>query len=171
MGLHHMAFATKDLTETHRFYTELMGFQLVTVERTATPGGTGWAKHAFYDAGDGSMIAFWELHDPTIPDTWSPAISEGMGLPPWVNHIAFAARDRVDLDRRRQTWVDAGAIVAQVDHEWCESVYTQDPNRILVEFCWTKRPFTEADVRAAQVALVDPTPATAVPKEPVIYGL
>ncbi len=171
MGIHHMALATKDLAATHRFYTEQMDFTLVNVERLATPGSTGWAKHAFYDAGDGSMVAFWELHDPTIPDTWSPAISEGMGLPAWVNHLAFAARGHDELVARREKWVAAGQIVAEVDHGWCESVYTQDPNRILVEFCWTKRDFTADDIAAANAALVDPTPATTVPKSPVLYGL
>ncbi|WP_420436052.1 VOC family protein [Candidatus Poriferisodalis sp.] len=29
MGLHHVAYATKDLEATHRFYEELMGFPLV----------------------------------------------------------------------------------------------------------------------------------------------
>jgi catechol 2,3-dioxygenase-like lactoylglutathione lyase family enzyme len=32
MGVHHMAFATKDAKATHDFYTAAMGFELVKVE-------------------------------------------------------------------------------------------------------------------------------------------
>ena len=68
---HHTAFATRDPATTHAFYTEAMGFELVKVEVAPTPKG-GWAKHFFYDTGGGELMAFWDLHDDTIPDTWSP---------------------------------------------------------------------------------------------------
>ena len=32
MGVSHIALAVKDIEETHRFYTEAMGFDLVKVE-------------------------------------------------------------------------------------------------------------------------------------------
>src|SRR5262249_28280419 len=97
MGFHHTAFATRDLAATHRFYTEAMGFQLAKVVTAPTEGG-GWAKHAFYEISTGEYIAFWELHDKSIPNQWSPAISTGMGLPIWVNHIAFRANDLADIE-------------------------------------------------------------------------
>ena len=75
---HHTAFATRDPAATHAFYTQAMGFELVKVEVAPTPKG-GWAKHFFYDTGGGELMAFWDLHDDTIPDTWSPAISTGLG--------------------------------------------------------------------------------------------
>ncbi len=37
-----------------------------------------------------------DLHDDTIPE-FDPAISGGLGLPTWVNHIAFAASSLDDL--------------------------------------------------------------------------
>ena len=89
MAFHHLAFATRSLDETHAFYTEVMGFRLVKAVANETPDG-GWAKHVFYDTGQGELLAFWDLHDETIPE-FNPAISEGLGLPAWVNHVAFAA--------------------------------------------------------------------------------
>ncbi len=86
MAFHHVALATRDIDATHRFYTEVMGFTLVKAVVAPTPNG-GWARHVFYDTGDG-MIAFWDLHDPKMVD-FDPAISTGLGLEPWVNHIAF----------------------------------------------------------------------------------
>jgi catechol 2,3-dioxygenase-like lactoylglutathione lyase family enzyme len=154
---HHTAFATNDPAATHAFYTEAMGFELVKVEVAPTPKG-GWAKHFFYDTGGGEMMAFWELHDDTIGNDWSPAISTGLGLPDWVNHLAFAASDLDDLETCKLRWLDAGYDVVEIDHRWCPSMYTVDPNGILVEFCTTTVPFTDADREDAQRLLADPAP-------------
>jgi len=154
---HHTAFATKDPAATHAFYTGAMGFELVKVEVAPTPKG-GWAKHFFYDTGGGEMMAFWELHDDTIGSDWSPAISTGLGLPDWVNHLAFAASDLDDLETRKLRWLDAGYDVVEIDHRWCTSMYTVDPNGILVEFCTTTVPFTDADREDAKRLFADPAP-------------
>ena len=65
MPFHHIAVATKDMPAIDAFYGEATGFELVKVEIAPTPEG-GWAKHFFYDTGNGEMMAFWELHDDTI---------------------------------------------------------------------------------------------------------
>jgi len=158
MAVHHLAFATRDLPATDAFYRDVMGFELVKAVAGPTPDG-GWAKHVFYDTGGGSLIAFWELHDPAIPDTWSPAISTGLGLPAWVNHLAFDAPSLADLDTRKQRWLDTGHDVMEVDHGFCRSVYTTDPNGILVHFCTTTAPFTASDADEAARILGDSSPA------------
>ena len=169
MPYHHLALATRDARATHLFYTHAMGFELVKTVVGATPAG-GWAKHFFYETGDGELMAFWELHDDSIPDSWSPAISSGMGLPEWVNHVAFQARDVADLDRRRERLLASGYGVMEIDHDWCRSIYTRDPNGILVEFCTTTRDFDAADRQLAIEALVAERPALEGPgKKPVFY--
>jgi catechol 2,3-dioxygenase-like lactoylglutathione lyase family enzyme len=136
-----------------------MGFSLVKAIAADTDGRGGWAKHFFYDTGGNGLIAFWDLHDDTIPETWSPAISTGLGLPEWVNHIAFDAADLDALAARKQHWLDAGLWVAEIDHGWCTSIYTTDPNGILVEFCTTTQAFTEVDRDDAERVLADAQPA------------
>ena len=79
MAFHHLAIATRDLKATHAFYTEAMGFTLVKVA-VGKAGERGFAKHLFYDTGNGEMIAFWDLHDPDLGDDWSPAIATGLGM-------------------------------------------------------------------------------------------
>lgn len=144
MAFHHVALATRDLPATHAFYADVMGFTLAKVEAAPTPGG-GWARHVFYDTGDG-MIAFWDLHDdPEVPVDFDTAISTGLGLPAWVNHVAFDAPEQDQLDERRRRWLEAGHDVVEIDHGWCISLYTLDPNRILVEWCMSTRAFTDAD--------------------------
>ena len=153
MPFHHVAIATRDLGATHRFYTEAMGFSLVKVEAAPTLEQTGWARHVFYDTGDGQLFAVWDLHDDTLPD-FDPAISRGLGLPVWVNHIAFAASGLDDLASRRRRLLDHGHDVIEIDHGWCHSIYANDPGGTLVEFCWSTRALTTADAAEA-VAMLD----------------
>lgn len=157
MGFHHVAVATRDTKATHEFYTGPMGFELVKVV-TGRSGKDGWAKHLFYETGNGEMIAFWEIHDEELPADWSPAISTGLGLPPWANHIAFSAADLDGIEGHKHRLLDHGVDVVQIDHGWCVSIYATDPNGILVEFCTTTREFTQADREEAARLLADPHP-------------
>jgi catechol 2,3-dioxygenase-like lactoylglutathione lyase family enzyme len=163
MGFHHLAIATRDIKATHEFYTRAMGFELVKVV-IAPSGASGFAKHVFYDTGDGDLMAFWDLHDDSLPADWNPAIATGIGLPPWTNHFAFDAADREDLEARKRRWLEYGVNVLEIDHGWCHSVYATDPNGILVEFCVSTRQLTAADAEEAQRLLADAAPA--VPPAP-----
>ena len=158
MGVHHLAFATKDAAANHRFYTEAMGFELVKVE--VAQMGKGWAKHLFYTTGSArdQMIAFWDLHDPSLGEL-SADISRGQGLPPGVNHLAFSADGLDDLARRKERWLAHGHDVMEIDHDWCVSVYTTDPNGIMVEFCTLTRELNAADRAEAEALLKDPAPS------------
>jgi len=144
MGFHHVAIATRDVEATHAFYTNAMGFELVKVDAIQTLDGTGWARHLFYDTHGQGLIAFWDLHDDTIGD-FDPSISKGLGLPVWTNHLAFDAVDLDGIAEHRNRWLDHGYDVIEVDHGWCTSIYTTDPNGVMVEFCATTRAFTDAD--------------------------
>lgn len=168
MAFHHVAVATRDLDASHRFYTKAMGFELVKVVTGKTPEG-GWSKHAFYETGGEGLMALWELHDDSIEADWNPAISTGLGLPIWVNHLAFEARDAATLDAARQRWLACGHDVMEVDHGFCVSLYTRDPNGIMVEWCLTTRAFTEADRAEARRRLADPAPELEPPAPSRVY--
>ena len=85
MGFHHVAIAARDAEASHRFYTEAMGFTLVRTE-VIEYLQTGWARHLFYETGDGTMLALWDLHHDSGPVT-KTGISIDLGLPHFVNHI------------------------------------------------------------------------------------
>jgi catechol 2,3-dioxygenase-like lactoylglutathione lyase family enzyme len=142
-----------------------MGFELVKVNVSPTPGDHGgWSKHFFYrttgtgGSADQGMIAFWEIHDAVIGDQFPVDINEPLGLPWWVNHLAFDAPSRADLDHRLQVWRDHGCTVAEIDHGFCVSIYTRDPNGNMVEFCHTLRPFTDDELANAQAYVMHPNP-------------
>ncbi len=162
MGFHHVALATRDTTATHDFYTRVMGFELLKVVTAPTPGDHGgWSKHFFYSTGltnYAGMIAFWEIHDDLIGSEFPVDINKSAGLPWWVNHIAFDAPTRADLDRHRQRWQDCGFHVLEVDHEFCISIYIRDPSGNMVEFCHSVRDFTSAEIAHAHELLADANP-------------
>lgn len=150
MGISHIALAVKDLEATHRFYTDVMGFDLVKVEIAKMRGGK--ARHAFYSTGspDDQMIAFWDLREvPGMEDGYETDISRGLGLDPFVNHLAFQADSLDDLAARRARMTDAGQTVVEIDHGWIQSIYTEDPDGNVVEFAIVTEAFTEADAEQA----------------------
>ena len=167
MAFHHLALATRDLEATHAFYTEVMGFTLVKTVVAPTEHDGGWAKHVFYDTGGDGLMAFWDLHDDTIGD-FDPAISTGAGLPMWVNHVAFHA-ELDEIEARKQRWLDAGHDCMEVDHGFCVSIYTVDPNGIMVEWCADTRPLDESDRAEGLAALHDPSPALESAPSPVFH--
>lgn len=165
MAFHHLAVATRDMRATDVFYTQATGFELVKVEVGSSPEG-GWAKHFFYDTGDGELMAFWELHDnPKVPAVFETGLARAAGLPEWVNHIAFHAADLAEIEKRKQRWLDHGYDVVEIDHDWCYSVYCIDPNGTLVEFCTTRRAFSAADREIARRALSTDDLARVEPKK------
>jgi catechol 2,3-dioxygenase-like lactoylglutathione lyase family enzyme len=166
MAFHHVAVATRDLEATHRFYSEAMGFELAHVE-TMRYMENGWARHLFYDTGNGEMFAIWDLHDENLPD-FDPAISTALGLPSFVNHIAFDAK-LDDLDALRDRWLDHGYDVVRIDHGWCVSIYANDPNGIMVEFCATTRAFDANDRREARERLTAAAPVVNAEEPPIEF--
>ena len=167
MGVSHIALVVKDITATHRFYTESMGFDLVKTEIVPKEGG-GFLRHVFYSTGtsDDQLIAFWDLSN--VPDIGEPKtdICRDLGLDVLTNHIAFTADDLEDLEAKKKRWLDHGHHVLEIDHGWISSIYTEDPDGIAVEFATMTRAFTDADATEALELLhaEDPPPSGEEPK-------
>ncbi len=131
-GFHHVAYACRDLVATTAFY-ETLGFPLVHTEVSGTPAG--FLRHVFFDTGDGSCLAFFDVHGVGESADWKSEISTGNGLPVWVNHVAF--RSSVEHQHEVRSRMEAAGHVPlmELDHEWCQSLYYVDPNGIMIEFC------------------------------------
>ncbi|MDA0957860.1 MAG: VOC family protein [Proteobacteria bacterium] len=132
-GFHHVAFACQDPEQTRHFYEDLLGFPLVHTE--VAKDERGQMKHLFFDLGDGSSMAFFFLQGMGVSDDYPTAVSTDLGLPVWVNHVAFKA-DAARKSEVQSTMASAGIQpLMEVDHDWCQSLYYLDPNGIMVEFC------------------------------------
>ena len=132
-GIHHVAFACRDIHENHKFYSGILGLKLIKTEVNRYQDG--YFRHTFYDAGDGSCIAFFDLHGVGEPEKYSTAISTGLKLPPWVNHLALdttAEHTQEVIKKLKEAGINT---VEEYDHGWCKSTYFPDPNGIMIELC------------------------------------
>ena len=166
MSYHHLALAAKDMSQMHAFYENIMGFELVKVEVAPIREG-GWGKHFFYrlDGDDTKFIAFWELHETPSQDQHIHDLNQAANLPAGTNHFSFVAHSVEELMAWKDKWTAAGLDSLEIDHNWCHSVYTRDPNGNMIEFCMTTGTFTDADRTRALAALEEtefsPSPAPA----------
>ncbi len=169
MTYHHLALAAKDMKAMHAFYEGVMGFELVKVEIAPIQEG-GWGKHFFYRMGgdDTKFIAFWELHDTPSQADHVHDLNKAASLPMGTNHYSFNVDTVEALNKWRAKWNAAGLDVLEIDHNWCHSIYTRDPNGNMVEFCLTTGAFTAADreraLEALEEAAFNPSPAPAAMK-------
>jgi catechol 2,3-dioxygenase-like lactoylglutathione lyase family enzyme len=170
--IHHLAITPKDFKASHEFYTEVMGFTLVKIVKRQAMGGAkaGWTKHVFYDTGHGSYFVLWDLHLTGLADEdWKAPISTGLGLPWWINHIAFEVADLEELEEKKQRWLAAGNKVSEVVHEFITSIYTKDPDGNMVEFTCNTRALNDDDFEEAHRLLIDDSPAVDPDYPGVIY--
>jgi catechol 2,3-dioxygenase-like lactoylglutathione lyase family enzyme len=168
--IHHLAITPKDFDASHAFYTEVMGFKLVKIVKRQAMGQGGWTKHVFYDTGHGSYFVLWDLHLTGLAEeAWQAPISTGLGLPWWVNHIAFEVAGLDELEEKKQHWLAAGRKVSEVVHEFITSIYTKDPDGNMVEFTCNTRALDEEDFEEAARLLADDTPAVEPDYPGVVY--
>ena len=78
--------------------------------------------HVFLDAGNGNVLAFFELPN-------SPAMDKDQNTPDWVQHIAFEV-ESVDALLEAKATVEAEGIkvIGPVEHTIFKSIYFFDPN-------------------------------------------
>lgn len=146
--LHHFAYRCRDAEETVRFYEGVLGLPLASVVSHDHVPSTGEYQpylHIFFEMGDGSYIAFFDLFDgkgyTADPDT-----------PAWVNHLALQVASREALDQAKAKLETAGVeVLGPSVHGTFDSIYFFDPNGIRLELAWEKSP-PEVFERAAQTA-------------------
>lgn len=155
-GIHHVALACRDPEATRAFYEDALGFPLVHTE--IQEGRGAFVKHFFFDLGGDNALAFFQLSNAGEPADLKTAISTDLGLPEWVNHVAFK-RDKAELDAVKARAADHDIKpTMELDHGWCTSLYFTDPNGILVEFC-ADNPGMPVDMTEARelLAVVPPS--------------
>ncbi len=135
-GIHHLAFATKCSKATYEFYNDKLGMPLVRTENHRQ--GKGFFRHYFFNMGRDQYLAFFEIEQVGEQPDYRTDISTGLGMPLWVNHVAFDIGDedhyqqmKLRLKEQRVT------LLGEADHDWCKSLYLVDPNMIMLEFTYT----------------------------------
>ncbi|HKK31733.1 MAG TPA: VOC family protein [Alphaproteobacteria bacterium] len=123
--IHHVAYRYRDSKETVDWYGKYLGMDFVLaiaenqVPSTKEPDPY---MHVFLDAGNGNVLAFFEL--PT-----KPAMGRDKNTPSWVQHIAFELESLDDLKAAKaRLETDGIEVVGITDHTLFQSIYFFDPN-------------------------------------------
>jgi len=156
-SLHHVAYATRDPEATWAFYSGKLGMPLVHAENHLQ--GDGFFRHFFFDMGNGDCLAFFAVEGVGERDDYRTDVSGAAGLPVWVNHIAFRLDDLDELEAMKSRLAERGVEpLHEMDHGWCQSVYTVDPNGIMVEFCVTtdEAAFAQSEEEALRLLRLSP---------------
>jgi len=138
-GIHHLALNTEDMRATVDFYTKVVGMPLVHAMKVPPGLGTGpgnrgnppyeQIRHYFFDMGNDSLLAFFEIPRGAEPKAKRDAIG-GM------QHVAFAVTLRAFSaiqKRLRQAGVEFDGPIDILPG--LVSIYFFDPNGIRLEAC------------------------------------
>ena len=133
LRLHHTAYVSKDLGATRAFYEDVLGFPLVATWSEADPllGAMRVYCHTFFELADGSALAFFQFANPDDDELFNPPLA-----PSPFRHIAMKVTEdgQADIERRLKeaNWKPESTYV--LEHGYCRSLYTEDPNGMLLEF-------------------------------------
>ena len=123
--IHHVAYRCKDAKETVGWYVKHLDMKFVLaiaeneVPSTKAPDPY---MHVFLDAGDGNVLAFFELPS-------QPPMDRDRNTPAWVQHLALKV-DSMDTLQATKARLEAAGIevVGPTDHTIFKSIYFFDPN-------------------------------------------
>lgn len=137
-GVHHLALTTEDMKMTTEFYVKVLGMPLVHAMRVPAGLGTGpnnrgnppyeEIRHYFFDMGNDSLLAFFEIPKGAEPQTNRNAIG-GM------QHVALTVTPERfdDIERRlNENGVPHSGRIPQLPG--LLGIYFYDPNGIRLEF-------------------------------------
>lgn len=135
--LNHVAYVTRDTAATIDFYEGILGMPLISCvaeDKVPSTGEAGHFLHTFFEMGDGSCVAFFEIEN-------LPKDSLTSLLPKWAPHLALSVNSRDELDSALHQLQDHGVdVVGPVDHDgiW-HSIYFFDPNGVRLELTYQSR--------------------------------
>ena len=92
-GVHHAAYRCKDAKETVEWYGRVLGMDYTTAfaeDHVPSTGAYDPYMHVFLDAGNGNVLAFFEL--PHQKD-----MGRDENTPAWVQHLAFKVGSEAEL--------------------------------------------------------------------------
>ncbi|HEY8458705.1 MAG TPA: VOC family protein [Actinopolymorphaceae bacterium] len=152
LSMNHVAYPTFDTGETYRFYTEVLGCELVgAIRKNAVPstGEKSEFLHTFFALRSGECIAFFEVDGLERP-------SQSDGIPSWIRHIALNMESPEALEEVKKRLEAHGVeVIGTVDHDgtW-SSIYFFDPNGIRIELTYQSRQLGPEDASRGR-ALVE----------------
>ena len=123
--IHHVAYRCKNAKETVEWYGKHLNMSFILAIAENEVPSTKEADpymHVFMDAGQGSVLAFFEL--PT-----KPPMGRDLNTPEWTQHLAFEV-DTLDAMLETKANLEAAGVnvLGPIDHTIFKSIYFFDPN-------------------------------------------
>jgi catechol 2,3-dioxygenase-like lactoylglutathione lyase family enzyme len=148
LRISHPAFFGTKLDETIRFYTELLGMEIVLRQPNLDDASM---EHLFFHVGEDNFIAYFLTKDSSTGPRYAQA-QPGIG---GMNHLALdvdAASFGAALERLKADGIE---VRGPIDRGYERSIYFKDPNGVRIELLvWLTPPpadLTQADIiRRAQ---------------------
>lgn len=123
--IHHVAYRCKDAKQTVEWYGRHLGMKFVLAiaeDHVPSTHAPDPYMHVFLDAGNGNVLAFFELPN-------SPDMGRDEATPEWVQHLAFKVGSVEELETTKAKLEAAGIeVVGVTDHTIFKSIYFFDPN-------------------------------------------
>jgi catechol 2,3-dioxygenase-like lactoylglutathione lyase family enzyme len=124
--LSHVAYVTHDTAATAKFYSDVLGMELVNAVLDDSIPSTGDPVayfHSFFRMTDGSTVAFFEAPElPPEPAPSHPAYDI-------FRHLAMQVDTTEEVDGWRDWLLEKGVdVLGPVDHKIVYSIYFHDPN-------------------------------------------
>ncbi|MGB1010790.1 MAG: VOC family protein [Thiolinea sp.] len=147
-GIHHVAYRCKDAKETVEWYEKYlnMEYKLAFAEdHVPSTGAYDPYMHIFLDAGNGNVLAFFELPQ-------QPEMGRDENTPAWVQHLAFKVECMDDLiNTKAKLEADGIEVIGPTNHTLFKSIYFFDPNGHRLELAVdTNTPEMDARVDAVK---------------------
>lgn len=149
-GVNHVVLNVRDIEESHRFWTEVVGLKQVGALRPRTDMGPV-PKMRFYSGERDGKLTHHDValvEDPNLPPP--PENWELFGAPQALNHVAIAMPDRESWQAKLAELQERGVeFRLRVNHGVTHSVYISDPNGYGVELLYElPREMWEGDIDA-----------------------
>lgn len=123
--IHHVAYRCKNAKETVEWYGKYLNMRFILAIAENEVPSTKEADpymHIFLDAGNGNVLAFFEL--PT-----RPPMGRDPNTPTWTQHLALEV-DSIDdlMDTKARLEADGIDVIGPTDHTLFQSIYFFDPS-------------------------------------------
>jgi glyoxylase I family protein len=128
--LHHTAYVSADQERTRHFYEDVLGIPLTGfwIERETLGGVVHEFSLALYGLANGCALSFLNFADPELQER-NTAKKQGLFV-----HLALQANQE-EQEALRGRLEAAGYGAMEFDHGYARSLYVEDPDGQMLEFC------------------------------------
>lgn len=123
--IHHVAYRCKDTKQTIEWYRKYLNMELVLAiaeDQVPSTGAPDPYMHIFLDAGNGNILAFFELPN-------QAPMGRDANTPVWTQHLAMEVDTMEEmLEAKKRLEADGIEVIGPTDHTIFKSIYFFDPS-------------------------------------------